>query len=238
MSFPLYPAHLKNADWQKQKGAFAKMFKGETGIGEAMNKAVAAYDKLDLAKISPKPTYKSAEDLAKAIADSKAELAKTEAVRKELYALRDLAKKVGAEFKKNKLIPSSTTAHLEKIARDADQLGVAIKSYDPSKDFAAAKEMMEKMARMAAEAVGKVVKTGIPKIRGEVAKAKPGDYPDPLLQAVRAFAAAVPKVPALKPVAGEWTTMSSKTDFKDAPAVKKHLEDLEALMKKTEKLVA
>lgn len=240
MGFPVYPAHLKNADWQKQKGNFAKLFKGETGIGAAMDKALAAFDKLDLAKISPKPTYKSEDELKKAIAESKAELAKTEAVRKELYALRDVAKKVAADFKKNKLIPSSTTAHVEKIARDADALGVAIKSYDPSKDFVAAKEMMDKMAKMAAEAVAKVVQGGIPKIRNAIAKCKPGDYSNDALQAVRAFAAAVPRVPALKPVASEWMTLSSKTstDFKDAPALKKHLEALEVLMKKTEKLVA
>lgn len=235
MGFPVYPVHLTNADWQKKKGVLAKVFKGETGIGAAMDKARAAYSKLDLMKISPKPTYKSEDELKKAIADSKAELAKTEAVRKELYALRDVAKKAAAEMKKNKLVPSSTVAHVEKIAADADALAVQIRSYDPSKDFVAAKDLMEKMAKESAIAVGNVAKNGIAKIRAKL-KASPGEYSNDALQAVRAFAAAVPKLAPLRPVASRWTTLSSKTDM-SGQALKKHLQELEALMKDTEALL-
>ncbi|HSN32200.1 MAG TPA: hypothetical protein VLU41_05910 [Ideonella sp.] len=239
MSFPAYPAHLKNADWQKQKGTFAKVFKGKTGIGEAMNKAVAAYDKLDQAKLHALMTYKSMDELNAAVAACKAELSKTEAVRKELYALRDVAKKAAADFKKNKLIPASTTAHVEKIAKDADFLGVAIKSYDPSADFEKAKKNVEAKLAMAAT----VLKGGIQKVRAGMKSIEkqptPELYESKVWQLVRAAAAGVPLAPALKPVAPLWKTLSSKTkgDLKDEAGVKKHFVELEALMKSTEKLL-
>lgn len=240
MGLPEIPDILKDANWQKEKGKFAKVFGGETGIGAQMNKLKAAYGKLDLAKTNVAMAYKNLEEVDKAIATCKAELRKTDDVRKEAYALRDLARKVAADFKKNKLIPGATSLHLENVAKVADAFGVSVKSYDPTKDFEAAKKRIETTL----ELQRKILRDGMAKCVSAVngvkgGKATPEDWDKKAWQAIRAYSASVAKSPELKAVHAEWKVLASigKEKLKDAAAVAKHVAAMDALLKKTAPLI-
>ena len=240
MGFPAIPDILTNSNWQKEKGKFAKLFAGETGIGAQMDKIKAAANKLDIGKLSVAQSYKSEEAIDQAIVACKSEIAKCAAVSKECYALRDLAKKVAADFKKNKLIPSSSSAHLEKVATSADQLGVAIKSYDPTTEFANAKKKLEETAKIKE----KVLKDGLAKCKSAITsvkggKATPDDWTKKAWQAIRAYSASVALSADLKPVQGEWKTLSSigGEKLKDVSAVTAHVDKMDKLLIKTEALI-
>ncbi len=241
MGFPELPTILTNADWQKQKGKVAKLFAGETGIGAQMDKLKAAAGKINIAKTNAAMAYKSEADVDAAIKECKAELAKTEPIRKEAYALRDQAKKIATEFKKNKLIPAASTAHVESIAKAADLYGVTVKSYDPSADFTKAKERLKSNAALQT----KILTEGLAKCTTAIAglkggKATPDDYEKKALQLIRGYAASVAKSSELKSIQAEWKALSSvpKDKLKDPAGVAKHLTALEALVKKTTPLVS
>ena len=240
MAFPILPDILKNANWQKEKGKLAKLFAKKTGIGEQMNKIKAGLDKLDGANLGDSGTYGSMAALEAHLAACKKELAKTEPVRKECYALRDLAKDVAGQFKKNKLIPSASSAHLEAVAKAADLYGVTIKSYDPTKDFESARANI----RVREEAVKKLLTgqlancaTALKTLKG--GKATPEDYEEKGLQAFRGLGAQVAKMPHLKPVQSDWKTLTTvqKVDLAGPKEVEAHLGKLEALVKKTVPLI-
>jgi hypothetical protein len=236
MPFPVIPDILKNANWQKEKGKFAKLFARETGIGGQMDKLKAAAEKLNLVNVSASDTYKSIEVLEAHMAEVRKELGKTEPIRKEAYALRDLAKQVAAEFKKNKLIPSSTTAHVEAVSRAADLYGVTVKSYDPSADFAKARARVQKTAEDAKKLVKDQMancETAVKQLKGGKATAE--DYEKKGLQAFRGLGANVAKNVSLKPVHAEWKSLTSvqKSDLKTPADVAAHVTKLEKLLKKT-----
>jgi hypothetical protein len=131
MALPAYPAMLTDKDWQKHKGVIAKMA-GETGIGAQMDKTETAWKKIawakfDAAKIWADMNPKKVEDYDKKLEEAKKEHAKLDPVKKELWALRDLATKVTEGWKANKLIPKSSREHVEKIASTADSLALQLK---------------------------------------------------------------------------------------------------------------
>jgi hypothetical protein len=143
MALPTYPEMLTNRDWQKQKGAIAKVA-GETGIGAQMDKVKALWDKVAWAKFDAEKLcqgMKSLDVWEKAFAEAKKEYPKVEPVKKELWALRDLAKATADKWKANKLIPKASREHVENIAKTADVLSVALKSLD--QDFLDVKKKWE-----------------------------------------------------------------------------------------------
>jgi len=130
---PDYPAILTDADWQKKKGIIAKMT-GETGIGAQLKKIKTAFDNVDWPKFYAKlvcakekgvvtPTHATAAK-AEMMKEHKNEVNK---VREELIKFDTLGKKVAADFKKNKLIPKSSTEHVELMVKTAEAFKVALK---------------------------------------------------------------------------------------------------------------
>jgi hypothetical protein len=134
-TFP-YPEILMRKDWDKKKGVFAKMA-GQTGVGEQCDKVQAAYKKVNWIRLN---AYESRIKLGKwgddtftrpnwekllkdASAEASTNLAKVGA---ECYKLRDLCQKVAVDFKKSKTVPSSAADHVLKMAKAADQMGVAL----------------------------------------------------------------------------------------------------------------
>jgi hypothetical protein len=240
MGFPKYPASLSNARWQMEKGKLAKLFAKETGIGAQMVKLRTLADKLDVGKLSVSQSYKSVEAVDEAIKDCKSEFASLTPMRKEAYALRDLARKYAAEFKKNLLIPKSVSAYLLVAAKEADAYGVALKSYDPMSEFEEAKKKV--LATSALQE--KLLKDGLAKCVSAVnsvkgGKATPEDWNKKAWQAIRAYAAVVAKSPEMSTVQAEWKTLSSLggDKLKDVATVTKHVNAVDALLKKTAPLV-
>ncbi len=98
-----------------------------------MDKAQAEWNKIpwqkfDAAKLCPRLVTLA--DWEKPFTEAKKEYPKVEPAKKELWALRDLAAKLANTWKANKLIPKAGVAHVEQIAKTADQLSVALKSLD------------------------------------------------------------------------------------------------------------
>lgn len=134
MARKVIPVILTEADWQKQKGAFAKIA-GKTGVSEAMKKMKAAFDAVDWVKFDPDAalTGGMALDTNKldvAFGEAKKEYPKVESVRKALYELRDVAQKTSERFKANKLIPWASTQHAANVAKAAEHFAVELKSMD------------------------------------------------------------------------------------------------------------
>lgn len=207
-----------------------------------MNKLKATYDKLDLLKLDAANTYKTVAEATEAVNLCKAEFAKTEPLRKEAYALRDLANKTAETFKKNKLIPAATVTLLKNIAAAADLYGVSVKSYDPTEEFKAAVVRTQQNIARLDDAAKNAIKVAAPKCDNELKKVKAGKppvYTDEAWQAVRAYAAAVAKWPKLASVQPQWKTLSSKTtgDVK-GDAVLPHVAALEKLLVTTNALVS
>jgi hypothetical protein len=134
MARKVIPVILTEADWQRQKGAFAKMA-GKTGVSEAMKKMKAAFDAVDWDKFDPDAAMAGGgaldtNKLDVAFGEAKKEHPKVELVRKALYELRDVAQKTSARFKANKLIPAASTQHAANVAKAAEHFAVELKSMD------------------------------------------------------------------------------------------------------------
>jgi hypothetical protein len=122
---PTWPVILTNNDWQKKKGSIAKVA-GKSGIGEAMTSAERAFKKIDFNKFDAREILPADRDVDKIMARKKAlgpyHKTAVEPARAQLKLLRDRAAKVAGEWKKNKLIPASSTKHAEEVAKAADLL--------------------------------------------------------------------------------------------------------------------
>ena len=130
------PTILTDADWQKKKGVIAKMA-GETGIGAAMKALAVEWKKVDWQELDPvdgawvkSGLKRNPTNYEKVFALAKAENTKVAGVRTKVKALADLAEKQEIKFKANKLIPSSSRAHVGKIATEADRFWIELKSID------------------------------------------------------------------------------------------------------------
>jgi hypothetical protein len=120
---------LTKANWDKNKGVLAKMA-GPTGVGEALDKLEKAYKAVDWQKFEiaanklPEKefTLKKLADMQKAaVAEMTGNAAK---LRLAAFAARDVARKAGAELRKNKLVPKSAADLCAQIEKDADMMGV------------------------------------------------------------------------------------------------------------------
>jgi hypothetical protein len=126
---PTWPPVLTNKDWQKKKGAFARMT-GKTGIGEQMTKAERVFAKIDWKKFDAREILPQDRDIDKLEAAKKQALAlyksQIEPARKELMALRELSRKQAETWKKAAAIPKSATQAATEVAKAADLLLLTI----------------------------------------------------------------------------------------------------------------
>lgn len=129
------PKTLTAKEWEAKKGTVAKMA-GETGMGAALKKLDAAWAKVPEEALDPdtalataklKATEKNVQGLMEKV---KTQMPKIEATRKELVAVRDLAATLAKDWGKSKIIPKTSTAYATQIAKDADQMYIALKSFD------------------------------------------------------------------------------------------------------------
>jgi hypothetical protein len=245
MALPVYPKILTDADWQKQKGIVAKIVKKETGIGELMKKLDAAYkavtwDKFDAFRALPYNNMRSMEAVDKAIVDAKTEHAKVEPVRQAAFALRDQARAIAAEWKKSKLIPSSSIKHVEEVAKACEQLALECKSMD-LKSF---DEMRVQIRENEAKA-REMVKTWSAAIRTGAAAVNTTPtietYNAKLYQKIRGMGTAVSNIPELKvkwsPVWGNGG-MASQDWTKDATTPEKLKGKVKIVLDQLQKLEA
>ncbi len=130
MATPPIPAALTQTSWAKEKGIVAKILKSDTGIGDLMAKMATAYGAVDWNKFSvaalANATTPGEVDVAKAAAVTEYK-SKVEPLRKAVTDLRDRAKKTSEEWKKNKLIPSSSTKAAAAVATAADIFFITLK---------------------------------------------------------------------------------------------------------------
>ncbi len=155
-----YPKILTNADWQKNKGLVAKGA-GETGIGVQMNKTEALFKKFDWKAFNAKIICQRANGVFTPghvdikIKESVALYTKAVApVRVEVQKLEKLASDTAVEWKKSKLIPSSSTKHVTNVATAADHLFIALKPtsvfiQDLVKDFEEEKTRLQRNVDLA-----------------------------------------------------------------------------------------
>ena len=126
---PAIPQILTKANWDKEKGVFAKMA-GKTGIGEAMQAVATAYGQVNW------PTFDAKQQLQRVLMMSviddarkaaTTEYSKVEKLRVKVKELSDLAETTAGIFKKKPLIPSSSTKHVAKVATEADTFWIVLK---------------------------------------------------------------------------------------------------------------
>ncbi|HVX84086.1 MAG TPA: hypothetical protein VH253_04655 [Phycisphaerae bacterium] len=130
MAKPALPDPLKKTNWDKQKGIVAKLVQKETGIGASLDGLLAAYnalpwERLEEGALTPARTP---DEMKKVFAAGR------EVLNKELKTARDksldvgrLAEKWAGDFKKNKLIPRSTTTYLDTMSKQATWFSTTLK---------------------------------------------------------------------------------------------------------------
>jgi hypothetical protein len=128
---PPIPPILTKANWDKNKGVFAKIA-GKTGIGEAMTAVDTAYKNVDWSKFNAKAQLSRVmreSEINNAVKVATKENSTTvEALRQKVTALKDLANTTKAAFEKKKTIPSSSTKHVASVAAAAQDFLMALKS--------------------------------------------------------------------------------------------------------------
>ena len=156
----VYSATLTNKDWQKKKGLLAKGG-GETGVGEHMDKLEALFKKIDWNAYNAKLVCDRANGVftpgqaAVKLKEAGAAFIKEMApIRVAAQKLRDVAQKTSDEWKKNKLIPSSSTKHAALVAQEADLLFMGLKdngafSSEMVTDFEAEKARLQRNVDLA-----------------------------------------------------------------------------------------
>ncbi len=126
---PPIPKSLTKAEWDKNKGVFAKMA-GETGVGAAMKDVDDAYKAVSWVKfdaIQALPGAKLISVVEAGEKDAAKETTKVELLRTAVKDLRDLTAKTEQTFKKSKTIPASSTKYVGKVSADADVFWITLK---------------------------------------------------------------------------------------------------------------
>jgi len=128
-----WPEELTNKDWQKKKGALAKMA-GKTDIGATMTDAKAEFDKIDWTLLEAAqmaiPDRKSIPKIKEAKAAAMSHITKVieGKVRPKIKEIKELAAAAEAEWSKSKLIPKSSAKHAALVSTTADHYWIALKS--------------------------------------------------------------------------------------------------------------
>lgn len=223
MTFPVYPAILTKADWDKKKGVFAKVFTGETGVGAAMTAAKAAYDKMDKTTLTPQQTYKTFAEVDEAFEAAKKAYGPVEACRKLLHTLSSKATDAAGKFKASKVVPASATAHALAISKAAGDLAVELKSLDePFKEVRKRVQAKFDIAKKNILAGVALCESNAPKV---VKDPSPDNYAAVLWQGLRTLAAAVAVAPDFAAFKVETKALSSiqPNDLADANKMKAHV---------------
>jgi hypothetical protein len=127
-----WPEELTNKDWQKKKGALAKMA-GKTDIGATMTDAKSRIrqDRLDFARGRPDGDSGSKVDPEDQGGESAAMTHITKViegkVRPKIKEIKELAAAAEAEWSKSKLIPKSSAKHAALVSTTADHYWIALK---------------------------------------------------------------------------------------------------------------
>jgi|GEM_PF-5790725 len=118
--FKLSPI-LTKASWDKQKGIIAKVFKTETGIGKAIDMMTVSHKQVNWDRFrgttAPKKEYEAEYGT------------NVKELMSDLDDLETKCVKVNASFKKNPLIPKSTTKALSDIGVEAAKLSLALATH-------------------------------------------------------------------------------------------------------------
>ncbi len=126
---PPIPKSLTKAEWDRNKGVFAKMA-GETGVGAAMKDVDDAYKAVTWTKfdaLAAMPGVKLISVVEAGEKDATKETVKVELLRTAVKELRDLAAKTEQTFKKSKTIPASSAKYVGKVSADADLFWITLK---------------------------------------------------------------------------------------------------------------
>ena len=127
-----WPEVLTNTNWQKKKGALAKMA-GKTDIGATMTAAKAEFDKLDWNKLDtaqmPTADRKSVPKIqeAKKAAMTHVTQVIEGKVRPKVKEIKELAADAQTEWAKSKLVPKASADHAKLVSTKADQYWIALK---------------------------------------------------------------------------------------------------------------
>lgn len=145
-----YPKALTNADWQKEKGKVGKLTK--TGLGDALDKAEAAFKKIDHSTLDPSSNpSKSMEELADKVDKAKKHYAAAVVpFSKELENVIKAAKDAEAKLKKA-IGGGSAAKAAAAVGKEADVLKVGCKSLDLETPIAKVKADIQKKNDLAAK---------------------------------------------------------------------------------------
>ncbi|MBK3735636.1 hypothetical protein GAY29_21550 [Azospirillum brasilense] len=211
------PDILTQKDWDKKKGAIAKIA-GKTGVGDAMKAVDKAHGAIDWKKLSVSmnsPSNATLDDLDSLLDEARAEYKRSvEPLRTQLQKLRDLAEATAKKFKSNKLIPKDSTAHAEKVAKAADQLFVAFNQSSLGDkivdDYEGMKDAIEKADKVRAKG-REILEKYMLSLAKKLKTAKTvSDYQDLWKEDIRGVGTQLPKMPELKAFLKDWRNISSQ----------------------------
>lgn len=126
----IWPKSLDPGQWDKNKGVFAKVIKGETGIGAKLKEAKSAFDRVQAHLY----TDMSVDVSTKAACDAAEKQARTEfgagvkACTDKLLELKNLAHAQAAKFK-HPLIPKSSREYVEAIEDEAQAFSDKLRAF-------------------------------------------------------------------------------------------------------------
>jgi hypothetical protein len=114
------PNCLQAKEWDRHKGAIGKIFKGKTGITEALKDFQKTYDGfgwafVDSDVVSKWSLPKNQKDLGEGMKWSQKGKDFCQLLQKKLMAIRELAHKNYSLFRGNPLIPKTAADFLEKM---------------------------------------------------------------------------------------------------------------------------
>lgn len=146
MAIPKIPPILTEAEWNKNKGTFAKMA-GETGIGRLMAAVKLFYDEVKWSAFDVRQALRPTDTAAQIDGQLKlaeAEYQKVTPLVKKLKELEVQAALTQQKFSKNKLIPKASTDYVGKVAAAAKMFSGQVQmvkgEYDAFKKAAESKK--------------------------------------------------------------------------------------------------
>jgi hypothetical protein len=172
---PDYPKLLTKALWDKKKGIVAKVH-GKTGVGEAMSACEKAYhgvkwDKIELGAHPMSVGKFTKPGWEKRLVEAKSEVTgNLRKLVKDLYSLRDTAKKAADKFKKSRTIPKSSTKLALEIAKTADQMGVSLNANSVGPVVMKEYQQLLDHVDLYANSFTKLLKKVLARTPGEIAK--------------------------------------------------------------------
>jgi hypothetical protein len=112
---PAYPQILTQTDWNNKKGVVAKIVAVPTKLGDALKALEAAYKAVDFAKVFDAPSADIHKIDERLIFITKTVVPQYNDFKTAMKTAKTHAEGVREEWKKNKLIPSASKSHLDKL---------------------------------------------------------------------------------------------------------------------------